>query len=110
MIISTQKSLKLFLEKPSPPMVQLKVHDSIDICVEVIANNTNNCSVNIEYNTSHFKLTSGKALDVLSGSSFSKKLSWILKAIKISNNHLLIQITAQANNMVQMASFQTKVV
>lgn len=91
-------------------MVQVTVHDSIDICVEVIANNTNNCSVSIKYDTNHFKLTSGKALDVLSGSSFSKKLSWILKAIKISNNHLLTQITAQANNMVQMSSFQIKVV
>lgn len=110
MIISTQKSLKLFLEKPHPPMVQLKVHDSIDICVEVITNNTNNCSVNIEYDTKHFELTNGKVLNILGGGSFSKKLSWILKAVKTSNNYLLTQITAQANNMIQMSSFQTKVV
>lgn len=114
MIISTQKSLNLFLEKPleklRPPMVQVKVHDSVDIRVKIIAENINNCSVNIKYNTKHFKLTNGKVSNILDGSSFSKKLSWILKAIKISNNHLITRITAQADNLVQMSSFQTKVV
>src|SRR4030043_2082660 len=82
------KSLKLFLVKPPSHMVIINPQKLLPIQVSVSAENVDTCFVNIKYDINHLELMEGSELNSLGHGSFSKQLSWVLKAIKISNSCL----------------------
>ena|SRR4030067_1514402 len=99
------KSLKLFLVNPILPVVKINMHETIAIQTTIISENVENCFVTFKYDSNHFDLVKGNELVSLGSGSFSKTLSWVLKAIKISYNSLWTEITAEAGNLFQAVGF-----
>jgi len=91
-------------------MVIINPQKLLPIQVSVSAENVDTCFVNIKYDINHLELMEGAELNSLGHGSFSKQLSWVLKAIKISNDFLWTEITAEANNLFQTAGFSIKII
>lgn len=66
--------------------------------------------MNIKYDINHLELVEGAELICLGSGSFSKQISWFLKAIKISYNALWIEIIAEAGNLFQAIGFNVKII
>jgi len=98
-------SLKLFLVTPILHVVKINAHETISIQTNVIAEMVENCFVTLKYDSTYFDLVKGNELISLGSGSFSKQLSWVLKAMKISYNSLWTEITAEAGNLFQAVGF-----
>ena len=99
------KSLKLFLVNPILPVVKINTHETISIQTNITAEMVENCFVALKYDSNYFDLVEGNELISLGSGSFSKQLSWVLKAMKISYNSLWTEITAEAGNLFQTVGF-----
>lgn len=107
------KSLQLFLVKPQvnpqSPMAIINLQETLPIQVNISAENVDACFVNLRYDVNHLKLIEGAELNSLGSGSFSKQLSWLLKAIKISYNNLWTEIIAEAGGLFQAVGFDIKI-
>jgi hypothetical protein len=104
------KFLTLLLIKPQSRMVIVKLREFLPIQVSISAENVDDCFVNFKYNNDCLELVEGAGLNSLGNGSFLKQLSWVLKAIKISDNSLRTEIIAEAGSLSQAASFSIKVI
>lgn len=90
-------------------MVIINPQESLPIRVDLMAENVNVCFINIKYDTNHLELAEGTRSEDLGRGSFSKRLSGVLKATKISRKSLWIEITLEAGDLFQVVGFNKKI-
>ncbi|MFH1561862.1 MAG: hypothetical protein ABIF11_00375 [Nitrospirota bacterium] len=101
----TIKSLNLQLIKPISSIVKVTLQESIEILVGIVVKNIDTFFVSIDYDHNFLKMTRGNALITLTGGTFVKQLSWVLKAIKISPNPLWVESIAETKGLFQAVGF-----